>query len=151
VYKIDTTEKGSGREFFELVASSKNIAERYLSDKSARDKVIQWTFDYDLRVIKNGNSILFAEADKLDENLLPLQRINRISWSPIVSKASAQPSMNSNNQGNPIKEALANLQSDDPSSRRNARDALAGIGIASIEPGLQCGRTRTGRSTTAIT
>ena len=68
--QVDTTEKGHGREFFELIGSSQVISERYLSDTADVSKVIQWSIDYDRRVIKDGSVVIFAEPDQLDEKMI---------------------------------------------------------------------------------
>lgn len=139
--QVDTTEKGEGREFFELIGSSKLISQRYLSDQTV--DVIQWEFDYANRVIKDGPAVVFAEADKLDKDLLPKRQA--VGVSPrrsfaLVGAAFAQSSATSPTSDGrgfstrPIEELVSDLTSDDTSIRRNARDALVASGSQVVRP-----------------
>src|SRR5216683_6298796 len=59
--QVDTTEKGAGREFFEIIGDAQVIQTRYLSEATDNDRQIQWTFDYDRRVVKDGQDTIFSE------------------------------------------------------------------------------------------
>ena len=145
--QIDTTEKGPGRETFEMIGSAKVISERYLSNTGPKSNLAQWVFDYNQRTIKDGPTILFAEADKLDENMFPKQGQTSIkSWPSLTEHANAQTSpsvltnalspsdlqsqSNSNVSSDIGAASIQNLKSDDPHCR-NARDALVGNGASS--------------------
>jgi hypothetical protein len=126
------------REFFELVGSSKLISKRYLSDQTVG--VIQWEFDYANRVIRDGQKVIFAEAEKLDEDLLPKRQASNASphrsFVPI-SSSYAQSSTTSNNaigSARSIEDLVSELTSDDPATRRNARDAITASGPQVIRP-----------------
>jgi len=129
--QVDTTEKGPNHEFFELIGSSQAISERYLSDTADPNKVIQWTIDYDHRLIKDGGTIIFAEADQLDENMFPKKQQHTMWWSTLMRSAVAESAPPS---GATVARLLPDLESDDPAARRNARDALTLIGAPSVAP-----------------
>jgi hypothetical protein len=133
--QVDTTERGPGREFFELIASSKLISDRYLSDQNVG--VIRWEFDYANRIIKDGQMVIFAESDKLDENMLPKRQARyamiHLAFTPIGS-AFGQNSQSIVRPVSPIAALVQNLQSDDATTRRNARDALVVSGPQVVVP-----------------
>jgi hypothetical protein len=160
--QIDTTEKGNGKEFFELIGSSKRISDLYLTDTGPHSNLIQWNFDYEHRTVKDGNVIIFAEADQLDENLLPKQTHAFLkTWPSLIDTAVAQsnasvppaqpsagtPSELPSAAGDPVAAEsiryIADLKSDDPTVRRNARDALVGLGTQAIPPLMKQLRTDT--------
>jgi hypothetical protein len=141
--QVDTTEKGGGKEFFELIGSSKRIADKYFSDTGADASIIQGQFDYEHRTIKDGADLIFAEPDQLDENLLPkATHAAQLALPSLVGSAVAQSAPAPNvettqetQQGSlNVGAYLADLESDDPMARRNARDGLVAIGVPSVEP-----------------
>jgi hypothetical protein len=106
--QVDTTEKGAGKEFFELIGSSKRIADKYFSDTGADASIIQWQFDYEHRTIKDGVDLIFAEPDQLDENLLPkATHAAQLALPSLVGSAVAQstPTPNVETPRDPSREA----------------------------------------------
>lgn len=123
--QVDTTERGDGREFFELFGDAELIQSRYLADGVDTDKQIQWTFDYGKRVVKDGGDIIFAERDSLDQARNTARQTSIIDFNPdvhFISTAKAEPTLN---QQADIKGLIERLKSDDTSVRRNARDQLS--------------------------
>jgi hypothetical protein len=57
--QVDTTEKEEGKVYFEMVGDGIAIAQKYLSNND--DTVIKWVFDYNKRVIKANNNIIFPK------------------------------------------------------------------------------------------
>lgn len=137
---IDTTEKGEGREYFQMVALSDELTKRYLSND--RD-VIQWTFDYGNRVIKDGDEIIFAEPQQLEERFIrgPATSLN---WPGIVGSARAAVGlMVPGIAAEPTPDSLMrDLASEEAAVRRNARDLLAAKGIAALPALLDALRTK---------
>jgi hypothetical protein len=106
-------------------------------------QVSQWQFDYEHRTIKDGADLIFAEADQLDENLLPkATHAAQLALPSLVGSAVAQstPVPNVETAQSPeqgglnVAAYLADLESDDPTARRNARDGLVATGVLSVEP-----------------
>jgi hypothetical protein len=126
-----------------LIGSSKRVADKYFSDTGPDSSIIQWQFDYEHRTIKDGPDLIFAEADQLDENSLPKPtRAAQLALPSLVGSALAQstpvPGPDTNQApahgGLNIASYLADLESDDPTTRRNARDSLVAIGVQCIGP-----------------
>ena len=133
--QVDTTEKGPGRESFELIGAAQTVQNRYLSEGVDIDRPIQWVFDYDKRVVKDGQDIIFSEQDTLQEAQTQPQRTGLLDWpfrlDLAFSTAHAKDSAATPNLA-AIDAVLASLKSDDASERRNARDALAAMNPASV-------------------
>jgi hypothetical protein len=131
--QVDTTERGDGREFFEIIGNTEAIQRRYLADDVDAEKTIQWTFDYNNRVVKDGNDVIFSEQDRLLEPSVPSPRsglIDGLKFAMSTARAqTAQPA-------SPVQvsDLISKLKSDDTSERRNARDALSILGPASVAP-----------------
>lgn len=134
--QVDTTERGEGKEFFELVGDAQAIQARYLADQTS-DKQIQWTFNYAQRVVKDGPDIIFAEQDSLQPPAAPAQRtglrlpVVDFLVAPAFADDTSGPATASLTPA-AIKNLTALLKSDDTAERRNARDALAAAGPSSI-------------------
>ncbi|WFU54643.1 hypothetical protein QA639_34415 [Bradyrhizobium pachyrhizi] len=124
--QVDTTEKGDGREFFELIGDAETIQSRYLSDGLDADKQIQWTFDYDKRVVKDGREVIFSERESLEGSRDATRHASWLNSDPIthliISAARAQTAPD---QPSNMKDLIEKLKSDDTSERRNARDQLS--------------------------
>ena len=136
--QVDTTERGEGKESFELVGDAQAIQARYLTDQTS-DRQIQWAFDYNRRVVKDGADIIFAEQDSLPVPALPIRRssIRLPTFDFLVAPAYAE------DTADPVlpvqtaaamSSSIALLKSDDTAERRNARDALAASGLSSVTP-----------------
>jgi hypothetical protein len=131
--QVDTTERGEGREFFEIVGDAQAIQTRYLTDQTS-DKQIQWTFDYDRRVVKDGTDIIFAEQDSLQvpppvrRSDLRLPAIDFWLTSAHAMDSAAPVALTPS----AIQALITLLKSDDTAVRRNARDALAASGPNSV-------------------
>ena len=133
--QVDTTEKGPGRESFELIGAAQTVQNRYLSEGVDIDRPIQWVFDYDKRVVKDGQDIIFSEQDTLQEAQIPPQRTGFLDWPAGLalsfSMAHAEDVAAIPNPA-AIDALLSRLKSDDASERRNARDSLAATSPASV-------------------
>jgi hypothetical protein len=131
--QVDTTEKGDGKEFFEIIGDAQAIQTRYLSDDTDSDKQIQWAFDYAQRVVKDGPDVIFKEQDSL-QGLLPAQKSGMLDWPPAlgISTALAQ---DATVRPNPavVNDLISKLKSDDTTVRRNARDDLSALGPPAVE------------------
>jgi hypothetical protein len=122
---VDTNEKGAGQEFFELIGDGQAIQRRYLSEDIDRDRVIQWTFDFDKRVIKDGDDIIFSEPDSLQHLPRPSGKdLSSLRFKIQIGNAFAQ-QLGSDSQSTALTDLIAKLKSDDTSVRRSARDDLA--------------------------
>ncbi len=134
--QVDTTEKGEGREFFELTGDADLIQKRYLSETADGDKQIQWTFDYGNRVVKDGHDVIFSERDSLEGALNSTQHAGilnpLLNGSFFLSVARAQSSGTA--QPADVNDLIEKLKSDDASERRNARDTLSTQDYATIGP-----------------
>jgi hypothetical protein len=120
--QVDTTEKGEGREFFQMVGDSNRLSQKYLeSDKS----VIAWAFDYHRRVVKDGNDVIFGVPEELNEGLVGDGRKATTSLRSFElfgrAIAAEQPM-----------DLIENLSVDDPAIRRNARDGLTTLGPSAV-------------------
>jgi hypothetical protein len=122
--QVDTNEKGAGREFFELIGNGQAIQRRYLSEDIDRDRVIQWTFDFDKRVIKDGDDIIFSEPDSLQHLPRSPGDLSSLRFKIQIGNAFAQ-QLQIESQSTAITDLIAKLKSDDTSVRRSARDDLA--------------------------
>ena len=131
--QVDTTERGDGREFFEIIGDAQMIQSRYLADTVDNDRQIQWTFDYNKRVVKDGPDVIFSEQDRLPEPPASSQRTGLLDWIPVhITKAHAE-SVAVPPPGAPaVGDLIAKLKSDDTSERRNARDALSVLGPEAV-------------------
>ncbi len=131
--QVDTTEKGEGREFFEIIGDAHAIQTRYLSEGTDNERQIQWTFDYNRRVVRDGPDIIFSEQETLLESLAPSRRMGLLDLLPaignLIPTALAQGAPQS---AAAVNDLIAKLKSDDTSERRNARDALAALGPPSV-------------------
>lgn len=121
--QVDTTEKGEGREFFEMVAPSRKVEEML-----GAGAVVSWTFDYAQRRIKDGATVVFSTPEELDEQDL---RAGRQAGGPpslpgLVTSARAMDSLP------PPEKLLPQLTDDDAAVRRNARDALTMSGPSAV-------------------
>ncbi len=145
--QVDTTDKGPGREFFELIANAQTICDRYLTNSENPNEVVQWDFDYKNRLIRDGSTIIFTEPDRLDEKLLPIRPDNHAAvskWPTMIHSALAQsaPALPSPDQdgvenskpANPIDLNISMLNAEDAAVRRNARDTLTSIGPDVVAP-----------------
>src|SRR5262249_22708126 len=125
--QVDTLEKGKGVEFFVMSAEAESISSQYLAD--TRIKLIQWTLDYENRVVKDGDKVIFKVKDHFTETRPksgPKQDASlRGLWFPIRSAFA---------QSSEVPRLIMALRSDNPSVRRNARDALTRIGLEGVKP-----------------
>lgn len=134
--QVDTTERGEGKEFFELIGDAQAIQARYLTDQ-ASDRQIQWTFNYDHRVVKDGADIIFAEQESLQSPATSVQRTGfrlpliNLFATPAFADGSSAPDAGAQTPAT-ISGLTALLKSDDTAERRNARDALAASGPNSV-------------------
>jgi hypothetical protein len=127
VIQVDTTEKGPGLEFFEMVGARDQFTKRYLTNDSS---IIEWTFDYAHRLVRDGGDIVFSVPESLDERIIGQPVAAKISFrlsSPIGSALAQERS--------PDADALVSaLSSDDAAVRRNAREGLVALGAAAVPP-----------------
>jgi hypothetical protein len=125
--RVDTDEPGEGKEFFELSGDAQSIQNRYLADTIDSDSIIKWTFDYKDRVVRDGQDVIFLEQDHLVGSA-PVRTglLNLMPLSVTAAYAEDAPI------GPTAKDLLPKLKKDDTSERRNARDALAVLGPASV-------------------
>ena len=131
--QVDTTEKGDGREFFEIIGDAQAIQTRYLSEGTDNERQIQWTFDFNRRVVKDGQDIIFSEQETLLESLAPSRRIGLLDLLPAINNLIPTALAQTVPQGPAaVSDLIAKLKSDDTSERRNARDALAALGPPSV-------------------
>jgi hypothetical protein len=131
--QVDTNEKGAGREFFELIGNSKDIHDKYLSGGPDDDSVIQWTFDYDHRVVKDGEVVVFSEPSRLPENIIPAAASDHSSFldlMPSIDLAFAEEAAQGVDPN--LTELIQKLKDNDASTRRNARDELAAKGPSAV-------------------
>jgi hypothetical protein len=142
--QVDTTEKGAGHEFFEIIGDAQAIQARYLSEGTDNERQIQWTFDYDKRVVKDGQDTIFSEQDTLQEALVPSRRTGLLDWLPamdiLIPKARAQNAAAPQSTA-AVGDLVAKLKSDDTAERRNARDALSALGPASVSAMMSAARS----------
>lgn len=131
--QVDTTEKGRGQEFFELTGDAELIQRRYLSESVDSDKQIQWAFDYDKRVVRDGHDIIFSERESLEGALNAMQRASvsgkllHAGLFPSEAHAEDLPIPQAD-----VKDLIIKLKSDDTSERRNARDVLSTQDVAAV-------------------
>lgn len=146
--QVDTTEKGDGREFFELTGDAEFIQRRYLAKAADHERQIQWAFDYDKRVIRDGHDVIFSERDSLEGAAAPTHRADGaglfMGSSIFFSPAYAQDAVTGENsvvKKVAVKDLIENLKSDDASERRNARDALSSLDESAIPPMMEAFRS----------
>jgi len=136
--QVDTTETGPGREFFELFGDANAIHSRYLSETGESDRQIQWTFDYNRRVVSDGPDIIFKEQDTLQEHLIPTSRTGFLRWRPAIDMQIATAAFAENapnaQSSTAVADLVSRLKSDDTSIRRNARNDLAALGPSAVGP-----------------
>jgi hypothetical protein len=124
--QVDTTEKGEGRESFQMVGDGRAIAQKYLSSAMP---VIAWTFDYAHRVVMDGNTVIFKVPEQLNEDLIGGGRkASRERSFDLVTSALAE-----DGTANPDP-LIKDLLTDDPAVRRNARDGLVALGAPAVAP-----------------
>jgi hypothetical protein len=121
--QVDTTEKGDGREFFEMVAASKSV-----EDLLNAGGAVSWTFDYAQRRIKDGSSVVFSIPEELDEQDVRSRRQSSGAMLPTLSVVAVARAM----EAPPPEQSLAQLSDDDTAIRRNARDALISAGAPAV-------------------
>jgi hypothetical protein len=125
--QVDTTEKGSGAEYFQMVGDGQKIAQKYFKPGAP---VITWTFDYNRRQVRDGTDVIFRVPEELDEDIVGARRKSGTLWrfiSPMSSGMAAE--------GIGSVESFINgLKADDPAARRNARDGLTARGAAAVAP-----------------
>jgi hypothetical protein len=124
VIQVDTTEKGEGREFFEMIGDGDQFAKRYLTNDST---IIDWTFDYAHRQVRDGSLVMFQVPDSLDEKTIgqPAPNMSFRLFDPIGT-AFAQ-----DRPGN-ADSLVAGLSSEDAAIRRNAREGLTALGPEAV-------------------
>jgi hypothetical protein len=125
--QVDTTEKGEGLEFFQMVGDGQAIAQKYLSSDA---QVITWTFDYNRRMVKDGNDIVFKVPEALNEDLVGRGRKSSRFLEPFNLLASALAADGAAN----LEMLIRDLTADDPAVRRNARDSLTALGASAVAP-----------------
>src|SRR5262249_39722397 len=104
-----------------MVGDGQNLSKKYLESDSA---VMTWGFDYNRRVVKDGNSVIFAVPEELNESLVGRPRGASSSPTLLGIVGSAAAAEQPLNPGPLIKD----LSADDPTVRRNARDSLIALG-----------------------
>jgi hypothetical protein len=133
--QVDTTEKGDGKEFFELTGEADKVQAKYLSENVDSDKPIQWTFDYDKRVVKDGQDVIFSEQESLEGALdVPrhsalIKKIVEVLLPPARADDAAVPRSASS-----VSNLIEKLKSDDTAERRNARDVLSSMDTSAVVP-----------------
>ena len=125
--QVDTTEKGDGREYFQMVGDGEAIAKKYLASNT---EVISWTFDYDRRTVKDGSVVVFSVPEQLNEDLVGKGRRSSSFLKPFDLFASALAADAAAKPDALIKDLVA----DDPAVRRNARDSLIALGTSAVAP-----------------
>jgi hypothetical protein len=128
--QVDTNENTEGDEFFEMRGDSQSIMDQYFANPRA--EVIKWTFDYANKVVKDGNAVLFKVPERLEERQLtdwlkPHASLYRL-LAPLGS-AFAGPV-----EPREVPQLIAELRSDNPIVRRNARDELIAVGPEGVKP-----------------
>jgi hypothetical protein len=126
--QVDTTEKGEGLESFEMIADAKTVQSRYLAED---DKQIQWEFDYNQRVVKDGKDVIFSVPDSLQPAAAP-QRSSLLDWLPSLEISSAFAQGAAAGSDPAVVDYITKLKSDDASVRRNAREDLAAMGAPAV-------------------
>jgi hypothetical protein len=138
--EIYTYEKGEGREYFRLKGDGDAISEKYI--RNDFESAILWDLDYPGHKIIDGKygNVVFKIPDRQDEGtIIACTRIvsSNISSSYHLFEPSAfaQP-IKSNDKVADTAMLIQNLTMDDPTLRRDARDALVAIGPTAITPML---------------
>jgi hypothetical protein len=127
VIQVDTTDKGEGVEFLEMVGDGDQFTKRYLTNDSS---IIEWTFDYARRQVRDGNVVMFQVPDSLDEKIIGQPSAAKTSFrlfDPIGAALA---------QDRPANAAalVASLSSEDAAIRRNAREGLTTLGPEAVPP-----------------
>jgi hypothetical protein len=146
--QVDTNEQGEGKEFFEMYGDGKSIAEKYLTvakNSSQHNEVIKWKLDYKNRTVKDGNDIVFSVPGELDESDLKAAQKKAAaepSWRFLApfSSAIAQP-LDDETITLTADQLVLDLKSDEPTKRRNARDALSNLGPEVVPQMMEAWRT----------
>lgn len=121
--QVDTTEKGDGLEFFEMMAASKTV-----EDLLNAGGAVSWTFDHAQRRIKDGSTVVFAIPQELDEQDLRARRQSSGLTLPALSIVTAARAV----EAPPPQQSLVQLSDDDTAIRRNARDSLIAAGPPAV-------------------
>jgi hypothetical protein len=156
--QVDTTEKGPGKESFELIGDADKIAANYLGESSAPRSLVQWDFDYEHRKITDGGTVVFAVPAKFDGDESPKVQ-SRYDFPQLIATANAQsedsnatssapkkndvPTTNVKVDSSTIATFVDELRSDDPTVRRNGRDFLVATGSEAIPPLMSALRAST--------
>ncbi|POF30565.1 hypothetical protein [Roseibium marinum] len=133
--QVDTIEKNSGREFYQLYANSDLFEERMLGHISSGDEFLQLTFDYENRVVMDGEVVLFEERDTLARDSSPkAPQSADFSLFGISARAEAAAVGPENLDLNPteIGTLIDDLKSEEIYRRRNARDLLVRAGPSAV-------------------
>jgi hypothetical protein len=138
--QIDTNEHTESDQFFEMRGEGQTIVDRYFGNP--RTEVIKWTFDYANRVIKDGDEVIFKVPERLEERQIGVRRMpTALLHSPLVPRglAFAGPV-----EPREVPRLIAELKSDNPIVRRNARDELIAVGPAGVKPMMTTWRQSSG-------
>lgn len=127
--QVETNEKDDDKQFFEMTGDGETIVKRYFANPSTQ--VIKWVFDYETRTIKDGDTVIFRVPDRLDERHLGADP-RPDAWlrvPALIGRAFAgivEP--------REVPRLIADLKSDNPIVRRNARDDLVAAGPEGVRP-----------------
>lgn len=119
-----------------MIATSKEIYNRYLEKEVDDDTVIKWSFYYVKRTVRDGGTVLFTEQETLKGDATPSQNsryVQSLNMATLIKNARADEIHRGfSTTGMPTSSELASLldklENEDPTIRRNARDELAEIG-----------------------
>jgi hypothetical protein len=125
--QVDTTEKGSGVEYFQMVGDGQKIAQKYLRPNAP---VITWTFDYNRRQVRDGADVIFRVPEELDEEIVGGRRRS----GSLLQLLSPMSSVMAAEGTGWVESLISALKADDPAARRNARDGLTARGVAAVAP-----------------
>jgi hypothetical protein len=130
--QVDTNDQGDAREFFELIGKSKDIQDKYLSGGPNDDSVIQWSFYYDHRLVKDGDLVVFSEPSRLADSTAPIPTSNQFSLLKLIVPIDVAMAENVQVVDTSVTALLPRLKDNDAAVRRNARDELAAKGPSAV-------------------
>lgn len=134
--QIDTVENDRGAEFFQLYANSDLFEERMAGHSNSGEEFMQLTFDYDNRVVLDGDIVLFGERETLlggavRQSVFWWQNLDVFGISAQADTVGGAPRVQMTEAE--IASLIEDLKSEEIYRRRNARDILVSAGPSAVD------------------
>jgi hypothetical protein len=125
--QVTTVESDQQKRWFEMIGDGNYIVTKYFDRNS--DDTIKWYFDYEKKLVKDGNHVLFKEGDDFDEQAIKHSYFEQHQdHFFLITKAFAAP------LSADLASSIAGLSSENPAIWRNSREALAAVGPGAVKP-----------------